>query len=162
MPKRRLLSKKIRCQPDIWDFLNDEYLPGDWTFPVFDLHDLPAERAKLWKEYGPEILETWIEKRPGSRPSFWWEFQSPEPRKQLSGQATEYSGPPDRGHFFRGIPGYFQAIDEDNPPVYESEACFLKRHGLFYPGEEKRLGRDAFKPESVFTILEEKERIKPY
>ena len=45
---------------------------------------------------------------------------------------------------FRGV-----AIDPADPPVFESQAAYLKRHGLFLRGEERRLPVDAFEPEVV-------------
>jgi hypothetical protein len=35
---------------------------------------------------------------------------------------------------FRGI-----AIDPDDPPTFESQAAYLKRHGLFLAGEARRM-----------------------
>lgn len=41
------------------------------------------------------------------------------------------------------------AIDRDDPPRYESEAAYLKRCGLLFPGELERLTEAAFEPEIV-------------
>ncbi len=41
------------------------------------------------------------------------------------------------------------ALDVADPPRIESQASYLKRHGLFMPGEERRLPADAFEPELV-------------
>jgi hypothetical protein len=41
------------------------------------------------------------------------------------------------------------AIDPKNPPTFKSEAAYLRRHGLFLPGEEKRLTSADFEPEAV-------------
>jgi len=48
-----------------------------------------------------------------------------------------------------------RAIDSRDPPTFESEAQYLKRHGLFAPGEERRLPKDAFEPEVVQFAPEE-------
>ena len=48
--------------------------------------------------------------------------------------------------FEYGIPTVWVDVDEDDPCVFESQASYLKRHGLFLTGEEKR--RD-FEPETV-------------
>ena len=47
--------------------------------------------------------------------------------------------------------GNFQgrAIDPNNPPQYESEAAYLKRHGLLTPIESRRLRKRDFEPEIV-------------
>lgn len=41
------------------------------------------------------------------------------------------------------------AIDPMNPPTFESQASYLKRHALFLPGEEARLKAADFEPEAV-------------
>jgi hypothetical protein len=41
------------------------------------------------------------------------------------------------------------AIDPRNPPKYESQASYLRRHNLFAPGEERRLKPEDFEPETV-------------
>lgn len=52
---------------------------------------------------------------------------------------TEY----EEGHF-AGV-----AIDPGDPPRYESEASYLERHGLFLPGEKRRLRKADFEPDLV-------------
>src|SRR5260370_4949272 len=42
-----------------------------------------------------------------------------------------------------------QPIDPANPPLFESQATFLDRHGLLLPGERKRLTDADFAPETV-------------
>jgi hypothetical protein len=41
------------------------------------------------------------------------------------------------------------AVDPDDPPTYESQAAYLERHGLFLPGERKRLMKNDFEPERM-------------
>lgn len=48
------------------------------------------------------------------------------------------------GSDFQGV-----AIDPDDPPVFESQAAFLGRHGLFLPGEAERLTEADFEPEAI-------------
>jgi hypothetical protein len=45
---------------------------------------------------------------------------------------------------FKGV-----AIDMSNPPRFESQATYLKRHGLFLAGEERRLRKADWDPETV-------------
>lgn len=54
---------------------------------------------------------------------------------------------------FLGVP-----IDPDNPPIFESQATYLKRHNLLEPGEEHRLTAKDFEPE---VILPEEEETEP-
>ena len=41
------------------------------------------------------------------------------------------------------------AIDPDDPPTFESQAAYLKRHGLFLSGEERRLRKADWEPEAI-------------
>ena len=45
---------------------------------------------------------------------------------------------------FKGV-----AIDSNDPPRFESQASYLKRHGLFLAGEERRLRKTDFEVETV-------------
>jgi hypothetical protein len=47
---------------------------------------------------------------------------------------------------FKGV-----AIDPNDPPMFESQAAYLKRHGLLLAGEEWRLQKSDFEPESVVS-----------
>lgn len=42
----------------------------------------PEVLEAAWDDLGAEILEEWIEERPGSRPWAWWMLQAPEGRRQ--------------------------------------------------------------------------------
>lgn len=117
-----------------------------------------------WNAHKAEILSYWIRKHPGTRPSYWWQFEAPEPRRRLGGvgQAAhevlnyvesyayglptlwvdnEYIGEPEQG---------LQPIDPGDPPRFESQAAYLARHGLLTE-EEKRL-----LAESAYTAIEVK------
>jgi hypothetical protein len=48
-----------------------------------------------------------------------------------------------------------RAIDVNDPPRFESQASYLKRHGLLLPGEAKRLKAADFEPELVLPSDEE-------
>ena len=45
------------------------------------------------------------------------------------------------------------AIDWDDPPTFEAEATYLKRHGLLPISEEKRLNYRDFEPESCLRTM---------
>lgn len=68
--------------------------------------------------------------------------------KYYSGIAVDIHGCPIGGltptKGFKGV-----AIDPNNPPTFESQAAYLKRHSLFLPGEERRLKKADFVAESV-------------
>ena len=54
----------------------------------------------------------------------------------------------ERGAWYDYNDGDFKkvAVDPNDPPVYESQAAYLKRHKLFMDGEEERLTQKDFKP----------------
>ena len=60
-----------------------------------------------------------------------------------SGTAVDVRGNPIGGKLavFAGV-----AIDADDPPMFESEASYLDRLGLFLPGEKKRLKKADWDP----------------
>jgi hypothetical protein len=43
------------------------------------------------------------------------------------------------------------AIDPEDPPTYESQASYLERHGLFLPGEKKRLTKYDWLPDALIA-----------
>jgi hypothetical protein len=53
--------------------------------------------------------------------------------------------------------GHFEGLapDPNDPPIFESEASYLRRHHLLMPGEEKRLPADAFEPEALRLGLDD-------
>jgi hypothetical protein len=142
------------------DGLADEDV-SRWRFSTGE-----AEERKLWEQCKGVILATWINQYPGTRPSCWWRYDAPEKcRKRLGGIGTP-------GHevlayaeeLDHGLPGFWLdqwickyygpdfkgvAIDPKNPPCYESQAAYLKRHGLLTPAEQAQLRPKDFKPELV-------------
>jgi hypothetical protein len=64
----------------------------------------------------------------------------------LHRHSRRYSWRPDWWPFasngFKGV-----AIDADDPPMFESQAAYLKRHGLLLAGEERRLKKADWKAE---------------
>ncbi len=155
---------------------------------------------QLWDEHKAEILEVWIQKHPGSRPSWWWLFSRPrmseaeiqqrgwsgyyyahhwgQMRLRLGGVGTprheclayspsfSYGIPdswltPDEVELYSGrrrdVHGELipigrsdfagKAIDPKNPPVFESQASYLDRHGLLTSEEKRRLRPRDYEPE---------------
>jgi len=48
-----------------------------------------------------------------------------------------------------------RGVDPNDPPVYESQAAYLKRHGLLTPEEAKKLKPADFEPEIVEVVEED-------
>lgn len=65
-----------------------------------------------------------------------------------NGRALDVHGSPIGENYSEGdlIAEYFGAND---PPRYESQATYLKRHGLLMPGEASRIKKAQFLPESL-------------
>jgi hypothetical protein len=74
-----------------------------------------------------------------------------EPRRRLGGVGLAMFDryPSTVPYFERGIPKFWSSIDDNNLPSYESESDYLRRHGLFLPGEEARLTLADFAPEII-------------
>ena len=134
---------------EIWDRHKD-YVLGNW------ISKYPGRRPWIW----------WIFDAPRWGRSFkgwWYDGTLPEPRRRLGGIGTPaFECLAFSPSFNFGVPDHFVtptlvemlsddfsgvAIDLDDPPVYESQATYLKRHGLLTEDEEKRLTAKDFEPE---------------
>ena len=88
---------------------------------------LDVERMKAaWMELRDELLPTWIEQHPGTRPYAWRRFEAPEPRRQVSPGPESFGCPLS----FRGIP---------HDGMFETEAEYLERLGVLTPVEESQV-----------------------
>ena len=148
-------------------FLNDE--PYDAT-GILLFAD--AEEADVWAKWGAGVLERWIKERPGSRPSLWWKYQAPrlpaagtgtffdgkipEPRQRVGGVGrTQWDAGANWVPFYRcGLPASRECwsfIIPNEPPQFEAQAVYLRRHGLLTPEEEEALKDrpEAFEPETI-------------
>ncbi len=107
--------------------------------------------ARYWRKHGAAMVEEFAHKEPGRRPEVWWQWNAPEPRVRLGGVGIEahkrlaYSA-----HCTYGIVDVFIHCDDpSNLPFFESEAAYLRRLGLFLPGEEQRLPPTAYDEEEI-------------
>lgn len=168
MPIKKTIKKREKCDPDIWAYLNDEY--EGKSLEVFLIEGSKSERESLWNEYRDEILERWIDKKPGTRPSLWWEFDAPrqqmgiwpgccwdgelpEPRKRLGGTGiVAWLKLNVKPCYFKGIPKLWHSIDYAALPLFESEAAYLKRYGLLSSEEMQRVKENDYEPVSLDAI----------
>lgn len=74
----------------------------------------------------------------GTRPTAWWQYEAPEPRRQIAGPSIKPIG----NELARGIPSLWES--KPDGVVFESEYRYLKRLNLLFPGEDE-LVRDAEK-----------------
>lgn len=118
---------------------------------------------ELWEQHGKDFLPRFIKENPGRRPYPWWQFDAPELRKRLGGKGTPEAEILNvKPSYSYGISdSWFADLDADiwpklakkhkvdpkDPPVFESQATYLKRHGLLSKSELKDLAEKDFAPE---------------
>jgi hypothetical protein len=128
--------------------LRDVQLEAPWRTWFWDswlAHEDGTARVRaVWERVGPRLLEAFIAGHPGSRPHGWWTFDAPGPRFKLGGSGRTECGYAPVAFGIKDLER--GTVDPHDPPVLESEAAYLKRHGLFLPGEAKRVPRSAFRP----------------
>lgn len=125
-----------------------------------------GELQAAWDACRAVIVARWAESAPGTRPPLWWQFDAPEQRRRMSGRGTPCHEVMAHAPAYRlGIPSgwvddYFigrgvkaDRFDPNDAPVFESQASFLKCHGLLIEGESKRLSPAAFNPEVLPSEL---------
>lgn len=111
-----------------------------------EISESSARRA--WVRNRESVLKEWRECSPGTRPSAWWKFDAPEPRRQLSGAGRPgwEAVPAMVPAYGFGVPLDWAGFLKTDPPEFESQATYLKRHGLLTADEELRAD---FKPEVI-------------
>jgi hypothetical protein len=170
--KRKLPKERKGIDPAVWAVLNDEPLPdGANKFTEFDLWPIKERERprKIWEQYRDDVLAAFIDKHPGRRPSRWWAYETHELRQRLGGVGTRAHEHLAFQPFQRAMGVYScwigaddvrlwklrcPAVDLNDPPVFESQASYLKRHGLLFPGEAEQLSEADFAPETLFDILD--------
>ncbi len=141
--------------------------PHGMGFDIDHREDESDKRLKkLWNKMKPKILSDYIRRNSGKRPWAWWRFDAKEVRQRIGGQGDvkweklaympRYSfGLPLRKDFVdvelcllfsdvKMIP-----LNPEDPPLYESEAAYLDRHGLLTEAEKKKLSEKDFEAVSI-------------
>lgn len=165
--RRRLLETrpKLEISDAVWAFLNDQAIPDDSEskFEIFMLDNPNGEALReVWDRARAEVLRAWIAEHPGTRPSAWWTCEAPrqpmgnfpgcyydgklpEARKFISGAgAPSWMVLADVPAYELGMPASWAGFAEDDPPVFESTASYLRRHNLLSAGEVKVLTADDY------------------
>ncbi len=137
-----------------WNEVRDEIL-GEWTATS------PGTRPSFWWRFDAPRQPL------GTFEGCNFDGKLPEPRRRLGGIGTpSHECLAYKPHYDFGLPAHWVnqwesdyynsdgdfegvAIDHEDPPRYESEASYLERHGLFRPGEKKRLRKADFEPELI-------------
>lgn len=172
MPVRRRTDKRRgTISPGAWALLNDEASPdggvGDLATFLLLRPDHGGDLRELWGQFRQDVMARWIARYPGTRPTCWWRFDAPrippgrwrgwyfdgtlpEPRRRLGGSGRpaweELALVP---AFDLGIPAYWIQRDDADPPMFESQAAFLRRNAMFVPGEAERLTAADFRAEKA-------------
>jgi hypothetical protein len=156
--KRQGLSSDARATgvTDMqWRFLKGEPLPKTFEALVLE-YDINKTNEQLWTLHRDVVLAEHVKENPGTRPALFWQHDAPrlpvgtfpgahydgelpEPRKRLGGTGTPaYECRNVKPSFSLGIPNIWVGIDATDPPTFECQAAYLKRHSLLMAGEEKR------------------------
>jgi hypothetical protein len=174
--RRRLLETrpKLEISDGLWAYLNDHPIPADdsetkFAIILLEAGDCEALR-ELWGRARGEVLTGWIR---GTRPSIWWRFDAPrellgthsgcfydgklqQPRKQISGAGCDASAiSAYMPHYECGLPTSWAGYEEGDPPTFESQASYLRRHNLLAAGEVRVLsGSDYERTEALSAECE--------
>jgi hypothetical protein len=161
MPRKRRVNKAKEQLTDAqWDYLCDKPMPANFETFVLEI-DFHRNTHQLWDLHRDAILTEHIKENPGTRPALWWRYdaprlpigtfpghyrdgQLPEPRLLVGGSGTHVAAT--SAAYAYGLPTAWIDIDEDDPPTFENQAAYLKRHGLLLAGEERRAD---FEPDAV-------------
>ena len=122
--KRRRSSRRVQAPLSdavIYVLETGDFPRGQQFSTWYDAYrvDEEGEREAAWTAGKSMVLEDWIERRPGTRPDAWWEFDAPDDRRRLADGR------------------------------YKAEAVYLKRHRLLMPAELERLTTQAFEPVAI-------------
>jgi hypothetical protein len=134
MPVKRRQAKHRRAvlTDAQWHVLTDQ---PDESLDAYLLEGPPYGEATelhgLWDAHKASLLPRWVQRYPGTRPSCWWRWDAPrEPLGTRPGWHDDGTLPEPRRR-------------------QESQASYLKRHGLLLPGEARRLKAADFEPETL-------------
>jgi hypothetical protein len=113
----------------------------------FKSFDSDEHRRQTWLEHKESLMELWLseDKNVGRRPSAWWLFDAPsELRRRIGGTGTASRDSADCPAWARkirfGCPAVFDSdYDESDPPRFEEEVNYLRRHGLLTQREKMAL-----------------------
>jgi hypothetical protein len=157
MPRRRRIEKAkphAEISDAAWAYLNDLPIPdgdGETKFAILMLEVGDGEALReLWDRARGEVLAGWVK---GTRPAVWWRFEAPrqllgthggcfydgklpQPRKQISGAGCDASLiSAYMPSYESGLPKAWAGFEEGDPPVFESQAAYLRRHNLLTAGD---------------------------
>jgi hypothetical protein len=156
--KRRLDKRRAETRPELYQALiDDRPLEGVAAFLVTE-----DEIREAWERHGEFILAAWVKKHPGTRPSYWWEFDAPrqpvgrfpgwyydgklpEPRHRLGGVGTaKHEVLAHVPHYSFGIPTSW--INQWEVELYNGRVRGRDGKPLFKKGDFKGVAPDPSDP----------------
>lgn len=159
--KRALRRREVDIDPGLLAWFKD----AAPCRPALVFFMQEGELQKAWDAARDAVLDEWTQTNPGTRPVHWWLFDAPEQRQRIGGKGTPcHEVLADAPSFNLGIPTCWvsdkwitdrvkaELYDPTDPPKYESQAAFLKRHNLFLSDEEKRLSDDDYAPDTLTQL----------
>lgn len=136
-------NERAGIRPEYWALLNDEPYPANCN-PLWRMVWI-FRGNRLWFAHREEVLSAWIVRRPGTRPSSWWQWEMPlVQRNQVGGHGAFR-----QMALWCGVPRYWfrSGFSYTDPPIFESQATFLKGQKLLLPEEEAQMSSISFLPE---------------
>jgi hypothetical protein len=157
---------KLEIAEGVWNYLCDipcEDLDSETKFAIIMLEAGDCEALReLWNRARGEVLGVWLKDHPGTRPAVWWRFDAPrqllgthggafydgklqQPRKQISGAGCDASLISAYMPSYKcGLPTSWAGFDAADPPTFESQASYLRRHNLLVAHELRVLTADDY------------------
>jgi len=178
MPYKKEIAKKRKqdlTENLRWYLETGAHAKGDIRIFILASPSGEPPLTKLWLLHQGKIMADWIKKSPCSRPWAWWKIAAPKEavpgwdhERWNSAQRRRLGGIGDAMHevtcswggFDRGIAESWAgaelfggvAIDENDPPCFESETAYLQRRDLLSPQEKKYVAGhpELMEPEKIF------------
>lgn len=144
------IRRPLEIKQGVLNYLLDIPVPEGDSETLFEVFALTAGDEQglreLWRRARGEVLAAWAKKHPGSRPSTWWRFDTREPRQQLAGVGCPaWVVLADAECYASGLPQIWAGYEPSNPPVFESQAEYLRRHKLLTAAELRVLTKNDYK-----------------
>lgn len=175
MPKK-IAKTKARIEPvEDWKILflktGEDPEPYGLDSWLFCTDPKQQQQRQAWNDHRQGILSAWIKTMPGTRPWAWWQFEAPRDPEYMNGTFWENTFPIKRSRIggtgismsdrypcwlealIFGIPKTWSSLDPEDPPTFESQASYLKRHDLLTKTEIKLLKPSDYEPESILSII---------
>ena len=122
------------------------YLASGWCLDgmpeerwMVDYRSMPfpswEDLEKAYKKHKAEVQAKVEEQRSWAkklRAWAWWEYEAPEPRRQLSGPK-----PLKENFLIYGKPAHWETYEDSRKAVSETDYEYLKRLGLLRPGDKE-------------------------